>query len=523
VRFFTVSSYLSELETHKSQNLRLNTLLVSFILAGSSAVAQNYSIYSSYFLNPYVYNPAEAATERMQFFAGYRQQWTGITDAPKVLFITGTTLLNDTRAGLGLRANTISRGFLMTSEASFSYAYGVPLNKTSKMYFGLSGGMVINGINWEKVSDPSDPALANISNSTIPSGSFGMLYRHASGFNFGVSLPKMFTTVDLGQEFTFAPVDNVVVMAYYRKEPPKKSTAHPAAFKKKKKKGSKPELPFEVYTLYRYSDLGGQFEVTGKLNVGSSIWAAATYRQNSGFIPGIGLNMGTLSLSYFYELGSKNDLSLTSHEVLLGLRIGAPNRFRENEPPVVAARPSTITPPKPAAPKPAETKPVETKPAPVETKPVPVAAATTAVATAAPIAESPTHGGDSVAMAAAHAAERAQLDAHLEDHADGSHDDAHNHPVNERHEFVKRGTHHEELDEGTHVIAGAFQSRANAEHYTASLKKLGFDADFGHLSVRNLWYVFISHDTEIEQAKAERNVLQKNKMFKDVWLLTVHQ
>jgi len=89
---------------------------------------------------------------------------------------------------------------------------------------------------------------------------------------------------------------------------------------------------------------------------------------------------------------------------------------------------------------------------------------------------------------------------------------------------VKRGTHHEELEVGTFVIAGAFQSRANAEHYVKTLKSLGYnDADFGHLSVRNLWYVFIAEEAEIPKAQVRRNKLQKNRIFKDVWLLTVQE
>jgi type IX secretion system PorP/SprF family membrane protein len=503
----------------KRQNLRQALLLTSCFLTASGAYAQNYSVYSSYFLNPYVYNPAEAATDQLRINAGYRRQWTGIADAPKILFLTGTTLINNTRAGVGLKVNSISRGFLSTTEVSATYAYGVPLNSTSKLFFGLSGGMMKNGIDWGEVSDPSDPALSTIANSTIPSAAFGMLYRHASGFNFGVSLPKMFSNETLGPEFTFAPVDNIVVSAYYRKEPPKKTTSHPAALKKKKGKKKTKYVPVEFYTLYRYSDIGGQFEVSGKLNLSPALWLAATYRQEAGFIPSIGLNMGNLSLGYFYEFGSNSDIALTSHEIMLGVRLGD-NKFREKEQPVIVKRPTTTTPaPATTQPKPAEPKPAETKPV---TAPVAVAAAPEVVA-AAPMAERAHTHTDSAAIAAVHAEERKQLDEHLDDHKEGAHDDEHNHPVNERHEFVKRGTHHEELDHGTHVIAGAFQSRTNAEHYATNLKALGYDADFGHLTAKNLWYVFISHDTEIEQAKAERNVLQKKKMFKDVWLLTVHE
>jgi hypothetical protein len=78
------------------------------------------------------------------------------------------------------------------------------------------------------------------------------------------------------------------------------------------------------------------------------------------------------------------------------------------------------------------------------------------------------------------------------------------------------------MELGTYVISGAFQSRANAEHYVNTLKSLGYkNSDFGHLSARNLWYVFIAQENQVQDAKKERDRLQKNKIFSKVWLLTV--
>lgn len=123
-----------------------------------------------------------------------------------------------------------------------------------------------------------------------------------------------------------------------------------------------------------------------------------------------------------------------------------------------------------------------------------------------------------------HEQERQDLDKHLEEHGEGKHDDTHNEPINERHDFVKRGAHHEEMPVGTYVIAGAFSSRENADHYVGKLKGMGYSsADFGHLSARNLWYVFIAQENEIPEAKKERDRLQKNKIFAKVWLLTVQE
>jgi len=250
---------------------------------------------------------------------------------------------------------------------------------------------------------------------------------------------------------------------------------------------------------------------------------SATYRQYAGIIPGIGINLENINFSYFYEPGIGGDLPLKTHEVLLTIHLGN-KKFRDKAPPPAAK--AKTPPPKVVAKKPDPVKKVdEKKPAPVVTAPV----------VAQDVSHQPRfkrtdpmsnidNPSDTVATKKAHADERRELDKHIEEHAEGKHDDSHNEPVNERHDFVKRGAHKEELEIGTYVIAGAFQSRANAEHYVNTLKSLGYtDSDFGHLSVRNLWYVFIAQEAQIPKAQVRRNKLQKNRIFKDVWLLTVQE
>ncbi len=243
---------------------------------------------------------------------------------------------------------------------------------------------------------------------------------------------------------------------------------------------------------------------------------SATYRQYAGIIPGIGINLENLTFSYFYEPGLGGDLPLKTHEVLLSIRLGKNKKFREKAPPPPAAK-VTTTQPKVVAKKPEPVKKVEEPKKVEEKKTVPVV---TTPVVAQDVSHQPRfkktdpmakiEPSDTAATRKAHAEERKELEKHIEEHAEGKHDDTHNEPVNQRHDFVKRGTHHEELDLGTYVIAGAFQSRANAEHYVKTLKSMGYtDSDFGHLSVRNLWYVYVADEAEIPNAQIERNKLQK--------------
>lgn len=125
----------------------------------------------------------------------------------------------------------------------------------------------------------------------------------------------------------------------------------------------------------------------------------------------------------------------------------------------------------------------------------------------------------------AHHEEQARI-SRLKEHADDP--DAHHeesvnaHPNAERHEFVKRGSHRDELETGDYVIAGVFKSADNAEHFAEGLQNMGFDADYGHLSEKDLWYVYISFTNDINLARADRDKFRKMKIFRDSWLLTVH-
>jgi type IX secretion system PorP/SprF family membrane protein len=113
----------------------------------------------------------------------------------------------------------------------------------------------------------------------------------------------------------------------------------------------------------------------------------------------------------------------------------------------------------------------------------------------------------------------------LEDHADDpteTHDEEHPHA--ERHEFVRRGDHVSEMDLGDYVIVGVFRSEANAKRVSDGYRNLGFsEVDYGFQSGKNLWFVHIAGSDDIEEARTARNKYRKMKMFKDAWLLTVHQ
>lgn len=313
-------------------------LNLCFVLAlcWSSLVghAQNLPVYNSYYVNPYLYNPAESMTEYTQIFATHRQQWTNIEGAPTLSTLTFTTLMNESRAGVGGKISSYKRGLLNTTDFQMSYAYAMPTGGKNWLFFGLSAGAISNTIDVARASDPNDPALAG-SNNMQPAAAFGMLYRSSSGLNLGFSLPQMFpSTYNTPQSFgntTVAPGDQVFITMYYRRKVESKIVSRSHGKLRKKVKTQETIAPLEFYFNYRYAKAGNsQFEFLGKLNLSQYFWLGGSYRLPYGFTGNVGLQGKRFVLAYAYEpmMQPENGFSQGTHEFTLGLKLGPLKKFK---------------------------------------------------------------------------------------------------------------------------------------------------------------------------------------------------
>jgi len=94
-------------------------------------------------------------------------------------------------------------------------------------------------------------------------------------------------------------------------------------------------------------------------------------------------------------------------------------------------------------------------------------------------------------------------------------------PNAQRHEFIKRGTHPNELDAGNYIINGVFSTKENADRFTRRLNSLGFTAKNGYSTNRRFWYIYLYRTEDINEAKRELEKYRNLTLFKDAWLLTV--
>lgn len=122
---------------------KLITLLIFFFIVGVKTSAQQNAQYSQYIFNAIYVNPAYAGyKERVNINAFYRNQWAGISGAPKSMsFAVDASAFND-NVGLALQVNTDKLGAQNSLSAFANYAYRLALNEdaTSRLAFGLGLG-----------------------------------------------------------------------------------------------------------------------------------------------------------------------------------------------------------------------------------------------------------------------------------------------------------------------------------------------------------------------------------------------
>jgi type IX secretion system PorP/SprF family membrane protein len=309
-------------------------------LCSTSLQAQNFPVYNSFYVNPFLYNPAEALTEYAQVFVLHRQQWMNVEGAPTVSTITFNTLMNESRAGVGGKISSYKRGLLNTTDFTLSYAYGIPMGQKNWLFLGLSGGAISNSIDLNKITDPNDPAIARyLSNNMQPAAGFGALYRSGSGLNLGISLPQLFPSIfNSDASFsntTVSPADNVFVTIYYKRKVESKIVSRKQGGLKRKVRTQEAIAPLEMYFNYKYSKFGNsQFEFLGKLNLTQHFWLGASYRLPYGFTGNLGINARRFVLGYSYEPGNQPEdgFSKGSHEIILGLKLGSLKKFKRATP-----------------------------------------------------------------------------------------------------------------------------------------------------------------------------------------------
>lgn len=177
--------------------MRKLLIAVCFICFSIGSYAQYDVNYSLYMFNKLAINPAYAGSKEALTLTGhYRNQWPGISGAPKTYTFSGHTPFFNKRSGIGLNVIADKIGMVNTFNFGLSYAYRIPIDKGKTLSIGVDGQMEYGRINWDQ-ADPIDTGDEEVPvNATSKfNPNFGMgIYLNTPNYYVGLSIPRLLKT-----------------------------------------------------------------------------------------------------------------------------------------------------------------------------------------------------------------------------------------------------------------------------------------------------------------------------------------
>lgn len=174
--------------THKRTFL---ASIVALFISGC-ALAQQYPVFTQYYYNELVINPAYAgANVQLSATAMYRNQWVNFPGAPRTFNFSTHSSFMKNKIGLGLMINHDEIGSYKNQHIYFSYAYKLHFGKAT-LALGLQAGFNILGADFSELQLPGGPqadeAFANAINKLKPNFGTGIYFSKKNYF-IGLSVP----------------------------------------------------------------------------------------------------------------------------------------------------------------------------------------------------------------------------------------------------------------------------------------------------------------------------------------------
>jgi len=184
----------------KKYKSKIQWVLILFLLISSGLVnAQQAIQFSQYFSNQLILNPAYAgADDALSVTMVNRNQWTGVTGAPRTTTISGHTLFKNKNAGLGINLFTDKINIHSTVSFTGVYSYRIKTGERSYLSFGLQGGIYYLKSDYasliSSLQKSSDPNIGSgiTSGSAIQFGT-GLYYKNPK-LEIGLSAPIIYSS-----------------------------------------------------------------------------------------------------------------------------------------------------------------------------------------------------------------------------------------------------------------------------------------------------------------------------------------
>lgn len=280
------------------------------LLSLTKVSSQQLSMFSQYYWNDYVINPAFTGiknTPRVQL--GYRNQWSGFQGAPKTYTVGGHTGFEKQKMGLGgMFFMDDQGGAIRQNGVMINYSYQLKLNQNSGLSFGVSGILNQYSFNGSGISNINpDATLQTNVTQLAPDMNFGIVYNLNNKLFIGLAANQLVQSrLNKFGSSTLAISENQLIRHYNL------SASYLAKLNK--------DFDLEPYALLRTTFIKApQAEIGGKVTYKKYVFGGLTYRTNESVIGLVGMNYQNFMLAYSYDftLTAIRSYSSGSHELLL--------------------------------------------------------------------------------------------------------------------------------------------------------------------------------------------------------------
>jgi len=254
-------------------------------------------------------NPAFAGSNNaLSATVQYRNQWVGISDAPKNQMLSLHVPVNNGKVGLGLLIENNSIGIFRETNIIGNYAYRMELGN-GKLALGLGFGAILHNIAWNELnpSDPNDIQLMNNPESAIlPAFSLGSYY-YGKKYFIGLSLP-LFLSHELDQSSGKYRISNkfseynIFLSGGYEFDISRNVSLLPSVL------------------INYYQKNGIRMDYNALINLKDKIWMGVGYRNKNMLVLILQCQLTyqiRLGYSYEYQSGTLQKYTSGSHEIVL--------------------------------------------------------------------------------------------------------------------------------------------------------------------------------------------------------------
>jgi len=282
--------------------------LLAFIIftAAFPVLAQQDPLYSQYFNNPMLINPAFAGSNgRLYAGVAYRSQWSGLTGGPTTFNFNSHIALRNNTVGAGLLAVQDKVGDIKNTQFNGVACYRLKISTATTLSFGMQAGITRFATDLDGVSpiNASDPYFAPMSETKFNVGA-GFLIQNEK-YVIGLSVPRMLPgTVSQGGQSVQVYAQNFYLYGTYLFNLSERMQFKPSILLRTTS-GTPASLDVNANFVFNRLYTAGVF--TRKLNTYGVLLQAV---------------MSNYRLGYIFEVPGKGSaLNFTTHEISLSLSL----------------------------------------------------------------------------------------------------------------------------------------------------------------------------------------------------------